>query len=97
MPPWLTTPDPSAVVIAIKAVPGAKRTEFAGPLGDRLKLRVAAPPEGGKANKAICEFIARQLALRKNAVTVIAGHSDPHKSIRIEGATPEQVIAAVNA
>ena len=36
--------------IRVKAVPGAKREEIAGALGDRLKIRVAQPPEGGRAN-----------------------------------------------
>lgn len=94
MPPWITQ-QPDAVTLSIKAVPGARRSETAGPLGDRLKLRVAAPPEGGKANKAICEFFAKALGVRKTAVSITAGQSDPHKTIRIDGVTAEQTIRAL--
>ena len=43
----------SDVLIWIKAVPGASRNQITGIVGDRLKVRTSAPPEGGKANKAI--------------------------------------------
>jgi len=51
-------------LIAVKAVPGAARDEIAGLLGERLKVRVAAPPEDGKANEAICRVLAAALGLR---------------------------------
>ncbi|MCE7974209.1 MAG: DUF167 domain-containing protein [Leptolyngbya sp. PLA1] len=66
-------------------VPGSRRTEVAGPLGDRLKVRVAAPPEDGKANRAVCETLAAALGLRDRDVTVIAGHSSAEKTARAVG------------
>ena len=79
-------PDGSpAALLSVKAVPGAKRDAIAGVLGDRLKVRVAAPPEGGKANKAICALLAGSLGLKPAQVTVQAGHTHPEKTVRIEG------------
>src|SRR5688500_13727470 len=50
-PAWLrATAD--GVEIRLKAVPGARRSQIAGVLGDRLKLRIAAPPADGQANRA---------------------------------------------
>jgi len=77
--------DGPAALLPVKAVPGARRDEIVGPLGDRLKVRVSAPPEGGKANKAICALIARELGLRPSAVSVHAGGSSPEKVLRVEG------------
>ncbi len=96
MPPWITQTEPASLTIAVKAVPGAKRSEIVGTLGDRLKIRVAAPPEGGKANKAICALLAKALDVRKQDVSVLTGASDPHKAIRVQGVTPEQVVTALN-
>lgn len=77
--------DAGSCLLHIKAVPGAKRDEIAGRLGDRLKVRVSAPPEDGKANKAICVVIAKTLGLRAAAVMVVRGQSNPEKTVRIEG------------
>ena len=84
-----------ATIIRVKAVPGARRDEIAGPLGDRLKVRVSAPPEGGKANQAICALLAQALGVRERDVEVIAGPASPEKSIRVRGVSPEQAGAAL--
>ncbi|HED54556.1 MAG TPA: YggU family protein [Phycisphaerales bacterium] len=82
-------PTDGGVLIRIKAVPGAKREQIAGRLGDRLKVKVSAPPEAGKANKAICAIIAKQLAVKSAAVEVIKGMSNPEKTIRVLGISAE--------
>lgn len=87
------SPDgtPPAWLLPIKAVPGARADAIVGPLGDRLKIRISAPPEGGKANKAICGLIARALGVRPGAVTVIRGTTSPEKTIRISGVPESRV------
>ncbi|RMH27950.1 MAG: DUF167 domain-containing protein [Planctomycetota bacterium] len=77
----------------IKAVPGASRDALGGMLGDRLKVRVSAPPEGGKANKAIAALLARELGVRPTQVEIIAGHTSPEKTVRVAGCDPERVRA----
>jgi uncharacterized protein (TIGR00251 family) len=69
--------------LAIKVVPGASRTVIAGPLGDRLKVRVAAPPEGGKANRALVEVLREWLGVRD--VEIVAGRSTAEKTVRAIG------------
>ncbi len=78
------------VLLNIKAVPGAKRSEVAGVLGDRLKVRVAAPPEDGKANAAIAELLAKEFKVRARDVEIIRGHSNPEKTVRVRGITLAQ-------
>jgi len=80
-----------AVVIAVKAVPGARRSEVAGRLGDRLKLRLAAPAEEGRANAALCRLLAEELGVKEREVEVIAGQSAAEKLVRVRGRTARDV------
>ena len=79
------------VLLPIKAAPGASRDEIAGVLGDRLKVRISAPPEDGRANKAICALLAKELGVRKSAVSIQSGAGAPEKVVRIAGAIAENV------
>lgn len=78
----------AGVVIRLKAVPGARRDEITGVLGDRLKVRVSAPPEGGKANRAICALLAETLGVKGRDVEIISGHTSPEKTARVVGIDP---------
>ncbi len=80
------------VLLAVKAVPGAKRDQVAGVLGTRLKVRVVAPPEDGRANRAICELLARELGCKSRDVEVVQGHSNPEKTVRIAGVAASVVL-----
>jgi uncharacterized protein (TIGR00251 family) len=90
----MTQPATSAKArarISVKAVPGASRDQIVGPLGDRLKIKVAAPPEGGKANAAIGALIAGALGLRPRQVEVVAGHASAEKVVEVRGLPEAQV------
>tara|TARA_R110002096_G_scaffold173781_2_gene347913 strand:- start:53970 stop:54260 length:291 start_codon:yes stop_codon:yes gene_type:complete len=76
---------PTEILLPIKAVPGASRDQIAGMLGDRLKVRISAAPEAGKANKSICALIAKALSIKPAMVQVASGHTNPEKILRITG------------
>jgi len=71
--------------LGIKAVPNASRDQIAGWLGGDLKVRVQVPPEDGRANKRICHFLAAQLGLPKDAVSVVSGQTGQRKTVEIRG------------
>jgi len=71
--------------LKVKVVPGASCTELSGWLGDLLKIRIAAQPEKGKANKAIIALLSDELQLPKNAFAIISGTTSPQKVIEIKG------------
>jgi uncharacterized protein (TIGR00251 family) len=93
-PPWLE-PDPPDVLLHLRAVPGASRDAIAGPLGDRLKVRVGAPPEGGKANAAICALLAKTLGLSARRVTIERGATSREKTVRVAGVEAGDVLQAL--
>jgi uncharacterized protein len=70
-------------LIRVKAVPGASRDAIAGVLGDRLKIRVAAPPEAGKANQAICKLLASTIGVKRQDVEILSGLASPMKCVRV--------------
>lgn len=80
----------------IKVVPGARNDQITGILGSRVKIRVSAPPEGGKANKAVCRLIAKALNTKGSGVTVIAGKTSPEKTIRISGVSENTIRERLN-
>lgn len=88
---------PPHCTLAVKAVPNAPRSEVTGWLGDVLKVKVHAPPVEGRANEALCEFLAERLDLPRRAVTVLRGDTSRHKVIRISGLTLEAVKAVLTA
>ena len=69
----------------LKVVPGASRSKVAGWLGDALKITVAVAPEKGKANAAIEKLLAGFLDLPLSQVSIVAGHTHPHKTIEVCG------------
>lgn len=79
--------------LKVKAVPGASRTEVVGRLGEALKIRVAAPPEGGQANRAILALLAERLGLPAADVTLVSRVASPAKVVALRGLTAEQAWA----
>jgi uncharacterized protein (TIGR00251 family) len=80
------------VVIAVKVVPRAAKDEIVGWLEGALKVRVAAPPEDGRANRALEALLASALGLKKNAVAVAAGASSARKRVAIEGLLYDEIV-----
>lgn len=83
--------DGRAVLVEVKVVPGASRTRIAGAHGDLVRVQVAAPPEKGRANEALCAFLAETLGVPRRAVSVVRGASSPRKTVRVEGAGAAEI------
>jgi len=67
----------------LKAVPRASKTECAGISGGRLRIRIAAPPEHGKANDALRELLSRILGCAKRELTLTGGEKSTKKTIAL--------------
>lgn len=71
--------------LRVKVVPGASRDQIAGLLGDRLKIRTATAPEGGKANKAVAGLIAKWAGIPPRDVEQTSGPTNPEKAFFLRG------------
>lgn len=81
--------------VSIYVQPRAARTEFAGLHDGCIKVRLAAPPVDGAANKALVDFIAQRLGIAKSRVRLVSGESSRRKVIEIDGVSQEAVAAAL--
>ena len=93
--PWITdTAD--GCVIAVKATPRASKTELRGIENDCLCVRLQAPPNDGKANAALCEFLAETFRLPKRGVVILGGETSRHKRVLLRGAKSGQIVAGTD-
>ncbi len=69
--------------LKIKVIPSSSKDCLVGWLQDALKVKVKAPPEKGKANKAVIKVLEKSLALAKGSVTIAGGATSCHKIVEI--------------
>lgn len=73
------------VEIAVRVTPRASRDEIGGVAGDRIAVRLRAPPVEGEANDALVRFLAKAIGIRKSQITLIAGSTGRLKRLRLAG------------
>jgi len=76
-------PGGRSVLLSVRVQPGARRSGAAGLFDGQLKLAVAAPPEGGRANEAAAALLGELFGLRPSSVELVRGHSSRSKVFRL--------------
>jgi hypothetical protein len=89
---YVRTADDGSLV-DVWVVPGASTTEIAGLHDGAIRIRVAAPPEGGKANRAAAEALRRSTAARR--VELVRGATTRRKVFRMTGVSPDEIRRAL--
>lgn len=74
--------------LAIWVVPGASRDQIAGVHDGRIRVRVTAPPDGGRANEAVCRILTEAIG---TPVTLLRGARSRAKVVFARGATTEAI------
>lgn len=82
------------VLVAVHVQPGSRRPGVVGRHGDALKVRVAAPPVDGRANRAVLELLAALLDVPASSITLVAGTGARRKRLRISGVDDPGALAA---
>ena len=80
-----------SVVLRVKALPGSKRDEVRGVDGGALKVAVTAPPEKGRANKALLSLLAEFLGVSRRDVAIISGEKSRDKRVEVAGVTAAEI------
>lgn len=86
---------PGGVLLSVKLQPRASKNEICEPLGDELKIKVTAPPVDAAANEALIELLAKKLDCPRGRVELVRGHKSRHKSLKLHGFKPEEVLQAI--
>ena len=87
MPTWFSS-TPQGYRLRLTVAPGGRRTEVVGLHGDRLKIRLAAVPEKGAANRELLAFLARALRLPEGAFRLLGARSRS-KLVEIDDPSPD--------
>jgi uncharacterized protein YggU (UPF0235/DUF167 family) len=93
--------DANGIVVAVRAQPRARREGVQDVVNDaagrpRLRIAVTAPPEDGRATKAVCAVLASALAVPVSRVTVLSGAAAREKLLHVAGSA-EALAAAMRA
>jgi uncharacterized protein len=83
--------------LKLRVSPGARRPGIAGRYGDAWKVRVAEPPEDGRANEAVLRLLAKTLDVPRATVALVSGHSSRDKVVVLDGleqADTERLLAS---
>lgn len=72
------------LLIDLRVQPRASRDEFVEPMGDRLKVRITAPPVDGKANAHLIKFLAKAFGVPRSSVKIVRGETGREKTVAIE-------------
>lgn len=79
-------------ILPVRAQPGARKTTVLGEQSGALKLAVTAPPEDGRANKALTEALRELLGLKRSQVELISGLTSRDKRFLIRGVSVEEML-----
>jgi uncharacterized protein (TIGR00251 family) len=82
--------EPRTIRLNLRVSPGAGRSAVVGRHGDAWKLRVASPPERGRANASVVDLLAASLRLRKPDVRIVGGAVSRDKVVEITGLSLEE-------
>jgi hypothetical protein len=83
-------PSGDDFVLHVHVQPGAGRSAVVGRHGNALKVRVAAPPVGGRANSATEELLATALGVKPAEIELASGEASRAKRFRVKGLDAEE-------
>lgn len=85
------------VAFVAKVVPGSSGpTRICGLLDGMLKIKVSAPPEKGKANQCLLKFLAKEIGMKKNTLSIISGKTSPVKHVKVSGISADTLLKKLN-
>ena len=85
----------AGVILPVRAQPGARKAGIVGEHGGALKVAVTAPPEDGRANKALLEVLSEALGLKRSQLELLSGATSREKRFLVHGLTLTELAARI--
>ena len=79
------------ISIKVRAQPGAPRSQVVDYRNNTLRIRVKAPPQGGKANAAIVELLSEFFGVARNRIRILRGFTSRDKLVKLKTLSEEQL------
>ncbi len=80
------------ILIPVQVVLRASRTGIDGEVEGALRVRLAAPPVDGAANRELLEFLSKRLRLAKRDLTLVTGERSKRKAVRVRGLSRQEIL-----
>lgn len=84
------------VLISVRVIPASSRTMIAGTIDGMLKVKLSTVAEKGKANKALIDFLAKRLSVKKNMVKIVSGQTSRIKKLEIRSVKADDILAVLS-
>jgi uncharacterized protein (TIGR00251 family) len=89
--------DSTVTRLQVRVIPGASRTEITGFTDGVLRVKVAAPPDRGKANRELIDYLSGILDIKKSSLHLLKGHISRNKVIAIDGLSLIEIMRRIAA
>ena len=83
-----------AIRLKVKVIANAKKSEIVRSQAGELVVKLNAVPEDGRANRALCELLAKLFAQPKSAVAIVSGAASHHKVVRLTNTDEARILLA---
>ena len=87
----MTAVSHDGVLINVRVIPRARKSEIAGTRDDALLVRLNAPPVDGAANSELIQLLATALGVSKRDIVIVSGEHSRGKRVRIAGRTAADI------
>ncbi|MBF0516619.1 MAG: DUF167 domain-containing protein [Nitrospirae bacterium] len=81
---------PTGILLSVRVITRASKTEIAGISNNELKVKLTAAPVDGQANRMLIDTIYKHIAktqgkINKSDITILKGETSKSKQIAING------------
>src|SRR2546423_4136789 len=86
-----------SIILSVRVIPRASRSEIVGEHNGALKVKLTSPPIEGAANEELIKILSKELDIAKAHIEIVSGHTSRIKRVRIRSHDARKIRAVLNA